>query len=125
MIFLWIGYDERIPDGTVVYQEGDDKDSTGAVLIAGTVSVSRDGQESAIDVAAPELFGEMHQLTDTAQRTATVTAKGDVEILRFEWHEFIALVASMFTPDEQILIRGAIEGLSQSRKPAEPDSPDA
>ena len=118
MIFMWIGFDERVPDGTVIYEEGDDKDSTGAVLIAGSVAVSCAGSDATLEVAAPELFGEMHQLSETAQRTATVTAKGDVEILRFEWHEFIAMAASIFTPEEQVLVRDAIEGLTKMRQPS-------
>ncbi|GMW00845.1 MAG: hypothetical protein AMXMBFR84_19820 [Candidatus Hydrogenedentota bacterium] len=124
MIFLWIGFDEVLPDGAVVFEEGDDKDVTGAVLLRGRVSIARSGGD-AVEIAAPELLGEMQQLTDTAQRTATVTAVGEVELLRFEWHELVGLAGSMFTPQEQMLIRDALAALSKSRAAHESSSSEA
>ncbi len=78
---------EDIPTGTTLFTKGDESIADGIILLRGEVSVSKDGFPEIV-AAAPELLGEMGRLNPTAQRTATVTALSDLNILRFTWAAF-------------------------------------
>jgi hypothetical protein len=87
-ILEFIGTEQIISDGETLFSEGDDHDISGAVILEGLASISAHNQNIKI-VSSPDILGEMQQLSDTSQRSATVTASGNIRIIRFRWHEFI------------------------------------
>ena len=100
----------------VLYAEGAEDESTGAVLVEGTLSVSTEGGPT-LSVAAPDLLGEMQQFDKYGQRTATVKSVTDATVLEFSWHEFVARVRD--TPsigkEEQNALRTALESYANTR----------
>ncbi len=74
--------------GDVIYKKGSEDDNTGAILIEGVLMVRGDPDHE-FEVTAPNLVGEMQQLNEYGQRTATVSAKTDALVLEFSWHNFV------------------------------------
>jgi len=102
--------------GDVLYQQGAEDESTGAILVEGILSVTADGGP-AISVAAPDLLGEMQQFDQYGQRTATVTAEGPVTVLEFSWHEFVSRIRETptITKEDQAAVKSALEAYANMR----------
>jgi MFS family permease len=83
--------EERLPPGSVLIRQGDDADALW-VLVEGTLAISArdpDGGERELPaVRAPAYVGELG-LLHNAPRSATVTAVGDVVVLRIEGQDFL------------------------------------
>lgn len=77
--------------GEVLYEKGAEDPATGAVLVEGTLSVTGE-DDGAIDIAAPELVGEMQQFDPYGRRTATLAAKDAATVLEFAWHDFVLAI---------------------------------
>ncbi len=114
MAMLWAGNVRALGDGEFLYTEGDDHNHTGCVLLQGAVDVVR-GQAEPIRRTAPDLFGEMHQLVDTAQCTATVQATQNATVLEFPWHDFIRAASTVLSQAEQLELKNALLRLSDER----------
>ncbi|MBX7255825.1 MAG: cyclic nucleotide-binding domain-containing protein [Candidatus Hydrogenedentes bacterium] len=115
MTLLWTGEIIRFSPGQPLFVEGDERDTSGCILLDGDVTITREGGDP-VTCTAPELFGEMHQLEETAQRTATVWAATDAVVLRFDWHEFITAMGLLLTQSEQIQLKEAFLHLTQRRR---------
>jgi CRP-like cAMP-binding protein len=115
MVLLWIGQHSHVSVGDDLFVEGDDDENTGCVLLSGEVDVLRSGAEP-VRCPAPDLFGEMKQLEETAQRTATVQVVADGEVLQFNWHDFVGFAGTVLTTDEQLALKQAILDAAQARR---------
>ena len=73
--------------GTTLFTQGEDVSDVGYVLLSGEVEV-RKTNEPKLRVPAPELIGEMKQFSPIGQRTATVEACSQLEVLEFKWTDF-------------------------------------
>lgn len=80
-----------LEEGDTLYEKGAVDENTGAVLVEGSMAVEP-ASGNPIRVEAPELLGEMQQMSETGQRTATVTAKTKSVVLEFSWHDFVYVV---------------------------------
>ena len=67
------------------------------------------GDGEPLTVAAPTLLGEMYHLNPHAHRTATVAARGLIEVLRFAWPTLYAAARETLTAQEQFALLGSIE----------------
>ena len=82
-----IAEDQTIPAGDVVFEQGEAGTDSGCIITAGTLLISKSsGTEIRCD--APLLIGEMEQFNPVHQRTATVVAATELQMLRFSWHAF-------------------------------------
>lgn len=81
--------EHEVEDGEVLVEQGEE---TGGffVITGGTAVVSRDGQQLA-ELQAGDVFGELALLLQ-APRTATVTARGSVRVLRVDPGQFQAML---------------------------------
>ncbi|MCH7960420.1 MAG: Crp/Fnr family transcriptional regulator [Candidatus Hydrogenedentes bacterium] len=77
--------------GEVLYELGAEDENTGAILVKGAMKIDVE-KGSSIRVRAPELLGEMQQLSESGQRTATVSATEESVVLEFAWHDFVYMV---------------------------------
>lgn len=82
--------------GETVFAQGDAPDRF-YIVARGEAEVRRrgaDGQERVVATLGPgEFFGEMGLVTET-QRSATVRAKTDLEVLALEWDYFVSVIES-------------------------------
>lgn len=86
-IFAAISDYEKVSSNAVLFQKGDPTADEGILILKGEISVDKEGHPIK-HVTGPELIGEMAQLNPTGQRTATVSAVTDLELLRFQWYSF-------------------------------------
>lgn len=106
-----------LDEGDVLYEKGAEDEHTGAILVEGTMWVSPNSKDR-LEVKAPQLLGEMQQLSETGQRTATVTAKEKSVVLEFSWHDFVYVVSSNGTlsPEQQIAVKNVLVKHAGARK---------
>jgi CRP-like cAMP-binding protein len=100
--FVKMGHPKRVSEGELVLIEGESGD-TMFILVEGNVAISRRlgtttddriGQQHVkrlITLSAPQFFGEMSLLED-AERSATVTAATECEVLEISRADFEKLV---------------------------------
>ena len=74
--------------GDVLYERDSEDANTGAILLEGQLEVHGDADHE-LEIYAPDLVGGMQQCNEYGQRTATVSAKTRVVVLRFSWHDFV------------------------------------
>lgn len=73
--------------GDVIFEQGEAGTDSGCIITEGTLRISKtSGTEIRCD--APVLIGEMEQFNPVHQRTATVIAATDLQLLCFSWHDF-------------------------------------
>ena len=88
------------PAGTQIVREGERSDAL-FVVVSGSVDVDREGAGRLATLAAGQSFGEIAALARTP-RTATVTARTDVEIIRVS-RRTLSQLSGYFPPLEPIL----------------------
>ena len=98
-ILLDIGVPQRVAVRTTLFRAGDLTNDVGVLVVSGELDVEKEGQPP-ITAYAPDLIGEMAQLNPTRQRTATVTAATELEVLRFNWPAFTSSARSRLTDEE-------------------------
>jgi CRP-like cAMP-binding protein len=100
-----VASEEVYGDGERIFDEGEVGDSL-FVVVRGTVAIVHEG-ETVAALDAGEAFGEMAVL-DSAPRSATALARGEVELLRIGSEEFYEIL------HEQVEIaEGVIRMLTQ------------
>ena len=107
-LFAGLGESMTLADGDVLLHEGDLGSDTGYVLLSGKVRVNRD-EASELEVAAPALLGEMNQLNPRTRRTATVSARGPGEALKFSWQNLYWQCKTALDPAGQSALMDGIE----------------
>ena len=80
----------------------------GYILRRGEVAVRKKGSPE-LRLAAPDLLGEMKQFSPVGQRTATVEACGELEVLDFKWSDFHRDIAGHLDESQQKRLADAIE----------------
>ena len=115
MCLFWIGQPAQFAVGDTIFVQGNEDENTGCALLLGEVEVLRDSQ-APVRVPAPDLVGEMQQLEPTAQRTATVQVTLEAQTLLFSWHDFVACLGMVLTPNEQVVLRDVIRASATHRQ---------
>jgi CRP-like cAMP-binding protein len=111
MILLGLGHEVTATDGQVLFEEGQGDDDVAYVMLEGTLLVEK-SEVPALLVNAPELLGEVVKFSPLARRSATVTAQGDVKLLKFYWTPFFHAMDQVFNPDERLDVRHALEDIA-------------
>lgn len=106
-ILLDVAEVAQIEEGSVLFDEGDTENSDGYVLLSGSVEVSK-SYASGSQAFAPALLGEVKQFNPRAERTASVRALEDLEVLRFTWDRFNEEARARLDEDEREVLRKAL-----------------
>jgi len=96
-----------LADGTQLFAEGEHEPDLGYVLLSGNVHVEKSYASDSI-ASAPALLGEIKQFTPASERTATVRASGDVDVLQFRWDELNAAIDVALREPERKILRKAL-----------------
>lgn len=100
-----------VPKDAVFIHAQEQTQNKGFLLLKGSVSIQKpDAPE--VTCTAPELLGEMMQLTPAKVRTATVSAAEDCVVMRFDWADLWAKAGVLLTPEEQAQLDEAIKSLA-------------
>lgn len=110
-VLLEISKLRRVPLGETWIQEGDKADARGFILLKGSVSI-RKGGEQAHSEEAPELLGEIMQFNPAHSRTATVVATDECVVMRFDWDDLWAKLGEKLTEDEVSKVKTAVESFA-------------
>ncbi len=94
-------------DGTQLFTEGEHEPDLGYVLLSGEVRVQKSYASDSM-TTAPALLGEIKQFNPTSERTATVRASGDLDVLQFRWDQINAAISAALKGPEQKLLRKAL-----------------
>ena len=96
-----------VVDGTQLFTEGEHEPDLGYVSLSGEVRVEKPYASDSM-TTAPAPLGEIKQFNPTSERTATVRASGDLDVLRFRWDELNAAINAALKGPEQKLLRRAL-----------------
>ncbi len=108
-ILIEVAEHATLADGTQLFAEGEHEPDLGYVLLSGEVQVEKSYASDSI-ASAPALLGEIKQFNPTSERTATVRALGDLDVLQFRWDELNAAIhASLKGPEQKTLRRALLD----------------
>jgi len=102
-----------VPDGARLFELGDAAGDRGYVLLEGTVEI-RKPDAPVLEAEAPDLLGEIKQISPQQARTATVTAKGELKVLKFSWQELFQAAEVVLSPTEMDQLKKGIEKVAWS-----------
>jgi len=107
-IFVKNGILQKCAANTVLFRDGDATDDQGFVLLEGEIDVQKEGNPG-LTAYAPDVIGEMAQLSPKRQRTATVTALTDLQVLRFSWPSISRAMQSALSEEESKAFTDALQ----------------
>ena len=106
-ILIEVAEHATLADGTQLFAEGEHEPDLGYVLLSGEVQVEKSYTSDSI-ASAPALLGEIKQFNPASERTATVRASGELDVLQFRWSELNAAIDSALKGPEQKILRKAL-----------------
>lgn len=107
-IFAAVSDHEDVSANTVLFEKGDSAADEGILVLDGEISIEKDGHPVKY-ISGPELMGEMSQFNPTGQRTATVSAVKDLQLLRFQWFSLKNEVRRRLGPTAVDALQTALE----------------
>lgn len=107
-IFLSVASPQKVTANTMLFRKGQASNDEGFVLLDGDVSVLKDGSPEII-AGAPDILGEIAQISPTKQRSATVSAAGELKILRFKWSALISAASQALSAEEAQQFTSALQ----------------
>lgn len=107
-ILIDISSEGTAAEGDVLFTRGEATSSNAIILLEGEVSVEKEGFPP-LTAISPELMGEMAQLNPSKQRTATVTATTELQLLRFQWSDFKEAIQRVLSGAELEKVSAAIQ----------------
>jgi len=100
-VLVGISSERTLEAGGVLYEKGTEDENTGAIVVQGALEVHTD-PDHVFQISAPNIVGEMQQLNEFGQRTATVLATEKAILLDFSWHDFVrALTENVIITDSE------------------------
>lgn len=113
MILLGLGHEVTATEGQVLFEEGEGDNDVAYILLEGKVLVEKSDAPS-VTASAPDLLGEVVKFSPMSRRSATVTAEGEVKLLKFMWAQFFSTSDVVFAVEEQIRLRQGLEDIAWS-----------
>lgn len=100
LALLWLAHPVHLSDGELLFEQTGMCGDTGYLLTHGAIELSRAGQGTA-NVAPPNVIGVMPDFDPNLRWTATARAKGNTEVQRFAWLEFMRTLQQRLSTNEQ------------------------
>ncbi len=110
VIFPWITDRAVYKDGETLFDENDRCQSTGYLLMKGTLRLSK-GPGKERFFSAPNIVGIMPKQDPALVWSASAIAQGPVEVLSFSWTNYAAKLQERLTNDEQ---RRLVDAMKQN-----------
>lgn len=107
-IFLGVASPQLVHANTVLFKKGQSSNDEGFVLLDGEVSVLKEGSPEFL-APAPDVLGEIAHISPTKQRSATISAAGELKILRFKWSALLNAAQQRLTAAEMQQFTSALQ----------------
>lgn len=107
-LFLSVASPQNVPANTTLFKKGQASNDEGFVLLEGEVSVLKEGAPEII-APAPDILGEIAQISPNKQRSATVSAASALKVLRFKWSALISAASQALTAEEAQQFTSALQ----------------
>ena len=99
LILHWLAQRVRVPDGATLFEQNALCGGTGFLLLHGCVELRIAGRFSQ-GFNPPCVLGVMPQFDPDLRWSATATAKGDIELLKFSWLNYVTMLQRRLAPGE-------------------------
>jgi CRP-like cAMP-binding protein len=103
----WLAQRVRVPDGAGLFEQETLCGGTGFLLLHGCVELRIAGRLSQ-ELHPPSVLGVMPDFDPETRWTATATAKGDTELLKFSWLNYITTLRQRLSPEELDQLRKSV-----------------
>ncbi len=110
-VFDTVSESECLEQDAYLIHMGDQSSDDGFILVKGSVMI-RKRVTPPFKAEGPALLGEMKQFNPNSERTADVTALEKIEVLRFDWDRFYALLKERLAPSEYAIFGRALQDYS-------------
>jgi hypothetical protein len=107
-VIVDIGVVRRVAEGQVMTRENKHGKNRGFVLLKGIIGIQK-AEVPYAKCRPPELLGEVMQFNPKGMRTATLTAREECWVIRFQWNEFWNTLMTNFSEAEVATVREALE----------------
>lgn len=107
-VIMEIGVVRRVAEGQIMTRENKHGKNRGFVLLKGVIGIQKADMPYS-KCRPPELLGEVMQFNPKGMRTATLTAREECWVIRFQWNEFWNTLMSNFSEAEVATIRETLE----------------
>lgn len=102
-----------LSDGQVLFEQDDFCSATGYIVLRGAVRVVKTNFPPRI-VSAPGILGVMLRFDPNLQWSAGATAQGEVELFRFNWQDYLAILKRRLSEPEMAQFAAAIDSNAPS-----------
>lgn len=103
----WVAQRMTLADGATLFQQDGLCGASGYLLTHGSIEIRIAGQYSQT-IAAPNILGVLPEFDPDQRWTASATAQGDVELLKFNWLNYTAMLQRRLSSAEQETFAKAI-----------------
>ncbi len=110
-VFVEVSEQESMAGGSKLLSAKGQLPGEGYILVKGAVTVGR-RLSAPSEAKPPALLGGMSEFDPHNERTADVTAVGDIELLRFHWDRFNDLLKERLAPSEFAIFSRALQNYS-------------
>lgn len=108
LVLQWIVQHRTLADGERLFAQDDMCGAIGYVVVQGAIRLVKTNYPPRI-VDAPDVIGVMPRFDPGLQWSATATAQGDAQLLRFSWQEYTAMLQRRLTQQEYALFTQVID----------------
>jgi CRP-like cAMP-binding protein len=108
----WIAQRLTLPDGAVLFEQGRLCGDTGYLVTRGDMEIRRAGLAVHV-VHAPGMLGVLPQFVPDLRWTATASAKGNVELLKFSWLALKAILQQRLSAEDLRQFNAALENAAE------------
>ena len=92
----WLAQRVTVADGATLFEQDKFCGGTGFLLLHGAIELRLAGRLSQT-LSAPSVLGVMPEFDPALRWTATATAKGDIESLKFSWLNYMTMLRQRLT----------------------------
>ena len=117
-VFDEVSEPENLGQDAYLIHMGDPSSNDGFILAKGSVTI-RKRVVSPFKADAPALLGQMRPLKSNTESAADVKAVEDIEILRFDWDRFYALLKERLAPSEFAIFSRVLQDYSWEHVPGD------
>jgi CRP-like cAMP-binding protein len=109
----WIAQRINVPDGSILFEQNSLCGAAGYLLAEGTIQLQMAGRPCGV-VTAPNVIGVMPAFDAGLRWSATAIARGPVQVLKFSWLNFMAMLEQRLSTEDLRQFTNAVQASAGS-----------